>query len=142
MSKIYIASRFGRREEVQCLSDDLESLGYSLTGRWYRKDANTQVNYPKFSEEALRNNEKIALDDWDDILSCEIFITLTEDMSDLPAGAARGGRHCEFGLAIAHDKRIIVIGPREHIFHYLPDVKVYNSVAEFLYDLRNSHIAF
>ena len=39
---------------------------------------------------------------------------------------ATGGRHVEFGLALAQGKRVIivspVVSPRENVFHYLlPD---------------------
>ena len=32
---------------------------------------------------------------------------------------ATGGSHVEFGLALAQGKRVIVVGPRENVFHYL-----------------------
>ena len=32
---------------------------------------------------------------------------------------ATGGRHVEFGLALAQGKRVIIVGPRENVFHYL-----------------------
>ena len=35
----------------------------------------------------------------------------------------RGGRHVEFGLAVADEKRIILVGPRENVFHFLPVVE-------------------
>jgi hypothetical protein len=35
----------------------------------------------------------------------------------------RGGRHVEFGLALAWSKHLIVAGPREHVFHWLPQVR-------------------
>ncbi len=39
---------------------------------------------------------------------------------------ATGGRHVEFGLALAQGKRVIIVGPRENVFHYLlPDSQVF-----------------
>jgi hypothetical protein len=39
---------------------------------------------------------------------------------------ATGGRHVEFGLALAHGKRVFVVGPRENVFHYLlPDSQIF-----------------
>jgi hypothetical protein len=44
----------------------------------------------------------------------------------------RGGRHVEFGLAIGLKKRLIVIGPRENIFHCLPQVELFDSWEDFV----------
>jgi hypothetical protein len=39
---------------------------------------------------------------------------------------ATGGRHVEFGLALAQGKRVIIVGPRENVFHYLlPDAQIF-----------------
>lgn len=46
--------------------------------------------------------------------------------------AARGGRHVEFGVAVASCKRLVVIGPRENIFHHLPRVEVFPTLGEWL----------
>jgi hypothetical protein len=35
-------------------------------------------------------------------------------------------------LGIGLKKQLIVIGPFEHVFHYLPDVVHYNSPEEFM----------
>ena len=35
-------------------------------------------------------------------------------------------RHVEFGLALAQDKGVIIVGPRENVFHYLlPDSQMF-----------------
>ena len=34
-----------------------------------------------------------------------------------------GGLHAEFGMALALRKRLILVGPRENIFHTLPQVE-------------------
>ena len=41
--------------------------------------------------------------------------------------AARGGRHVEFGMGWAWGKRLIVVGPRENVFHLLPTVEQFDS---------------
>ena len=58
------------------------------------------------------------------IAASDIFIAFTEE-PDSPYG--RGGRHVEFGFAMYHYgedhlKAVIVVGPRENIFHALPEV--------------------
>jgi hypothetical protein len=61
---------------------------------------------------------------------------------------ARGGRHVEFGMAYAWGKRLIVVGPREHVFHALPLVEHYpdwaalaNEMAVWAVDMREQRRA-
>ena len=44
----------------------------------------------------------------------------------------RGGRHVEFGMALALGKPIFVYGHKENIFHYLPQVEHTENVVESL----------
>ena len=39
------------------------------------------------------------------------------------AELTRGGRHVEFGMALAWRKRVLVVGPRETVFHTLGQVE-------------------
>ena len=48
------------------------------------------------------------------------------------AWSARGGRHVEFGLALAAGKRLCIVGPRENIFHFLPRVEVFRSTDDLV----------
>lgn len=48
-------------------------------------------------------------------------------------GRGRGGRHVEFGVAVALAKRLVVIGPREHIFHTLDQVEIFSDIHSFLH---------
>jgi hypothetical protein len=41
--------------------------------------------------------------------------------------SSRGGRHVEFGYALGIRKRVILVGPRQHVFHCLPEVEHYPS---------------
>lgn len=43
------------------------------------------------------------------------------------AKISRGGRHVEFGMALAMDKRLVVVGPRENVFHLLPAVEQFDT---------------
>jgi nucleoside 2-deoxyribosyltransferase len=45
-----------------------------------------------------------------------------------------GGRHVEFGYALAKGKRVVVIGERENVFHHHPSVKLHASVDDWLRD--------
>ena len=47
---------------------------------------------------------------------------------------SRGGRHVEFGYALATGKKVRVIGPEENVFHGLPGIAHYKSFDEWLSD--------
>ena len=46
--------------------------------------------------------------------------------------SSRGGRHVEFGIALARSKRLIVVGHRENVFHWLHMVEFYSEWLELL----------
>ena len=60
-----------------------------------------------------------------DIEQADLLAIFTID----PLGPAkpRGGRHWETGFARGLGKEVVVIGPRENIFHFLPEVKQFDS---------------
>lgn len=72
------------------------------------------------SAEAAALRAKFASDDFEDVTAAEIVISFTEPPR---AKANRGGRHVEYGIALARGVRVIVVGHRENIFHWLPQVE-------------------
>lgn len=115
--KVYLASRFSRIEELRGYKAELEAEGVTVTSRWL-----------------LGGHEWVGTDD-DDIPVSELARFAAEDLEDLEAadvlvcftepprsGPARGGRHVEFGWALAQGKPIIVCGYRENVFYCLPAV--------------------
>ena len=69
-----------------------------------------------------------AQEDLIDILTADTLVNFTEE----PRGDSRGARHCEFGIGLALNKKLVIIGPREHAFHFLPQVRCFASWADFL----------
>lgn len=128
MVKIYLAARFGRREECKSIRTQLQSMGYEVTSSWLDLDYSARDSKePTSAPPELR--QQFAKQDIADILAADWFIMLSEE-PDSTAGK-RGGRHCEMGVALATGKRVVVIGPRENIFHFLPQVEVFPTFAEF-----------
>jgi hypothetical protein len=118
--KVYPAARYGRYPEMQLYAHQLCELGYEVTSRWILGD------------HELRSDGQSDADQWatvwaeedrDDLLAADIVVSFTEG-SDVP-GRARGGRHVELGIALAEGKRVLVVGPRENVFHYLGGVDVF-----------------
>lgn len=120
--KFYIAARFSRRPEAHALAKQLNELGHTCTATWITDDSHV-----------TGSDMDCALHDCRDVMACDTLIALTE----VPRGNSRGGRHVEFGMALAANKECVVIGPRETVFHYLPNVKHFPTVAAFMDDALN-----
>jgi hypothetical protein len=55
----------------------------------------------------------------EDVKRADCLISFTEDLT-VP-NTSRGGRHVEFGLALALAKLCYIVGPVENVFHELAD---------------------
>lgn len=137
--KVYLASRYSRHDEMRGVRDVLGSLaGIKVTSRWI--DCHTDVVgdfKESFTVEFLAEHpEKCAplgQHDLDDIRAADTVISFTS------SDGGKGGRHVEFGYALALGKRCIVIGPREHVFHTLTEVEWYPNWARFVMAVARAH---
>jgi len=68
----------------------------------------------------------------EDVIRADCILCFTEEPTEHVSWAARGGRHVEFGVALAMGKRLCVVGPRENIFHHLPRVEQFRSLDDFV----------
>ncbi|HET7326985.1 MAG TPA: hypothetical protein VFJ14_06815 [Nocardioidaceae bacterium] len=120
--KIYLAARYSRHDEMQGVRAVLEALGHTVTSRWIDQHGGEQLE--SATAEVLNiDPESVAHfgeDDIEDLDEAEAVISFTS-----PDGGGKGGRHIEFGMALAWGKRLVIVGPRENIFHTLPEVDVY-----------------
>jgi hypothetical protein len=127
MSRVYLAARYGRREELLAHAVELAEDGHTVTSRWLL--GNQQWDAPTLAaaialeerRETPPEAARFAIEDWADLRTSDVLILFTE-----PPGAiagARGGRHVEFGMAYALGKRCLVVGGRENVFHLLPGVE-------------------
>ena len=126
MTRYYLGPRHARREEMLGHKADLERLGHTVHGRWLTEP------YPATEVQILIDHVlggELANDDLRDICKADTFVAFTELPGVEPN---RGGRHVEFGIAIAREMTLAVVGPRENVFHCLPGVKVYANWAEYL----------
>lgn len=128
--KIYLASRYSRRDELRVIADELRGLGHTITSRWLdttweEKERDSQV-YSSAAPPEYR--EKHSVEDLDDVLAADTFVAFTEE----PRYGGRGGRHIEMGAALAVGKRIIVVGPRENLFYHHPRVLHFASTEDMM----------
>lgn len=117
---IYLAARYSRNPEMREYADELRALGYRVVSRWIHQHGGSLEESLKGPE--LTADPELGLPfanaDLEDIEFADILILFTE-----LNGGGKGGRHTEFGYAVARRKRIIIVGPRENVFHTLPFIQ-------------------
>lgn len=118
---IYLAARFSQHSEMQGVRDVLEVLGHKITSRWIDLHGGDQLESAT-SDQLNVDPEACSvfgIHDIEDMDAAETMISFTT------TGGGKGGRHVEFGYGLATGKRMVLVGPREHIFHTLPQVEHY-----------------
>lgn len=123
---IYLASRYSRFQEMQRYRDQLEAAGHTVTSRWINGDHQIDdAGLSIQSKEAERI--RFAQEARDDLLRADCVISFTEAPR---SSNSRGGRHVEHGMALALNKRVIIVGHRENVFHCLPECEFFQTWQE------------
>lgn len=134
----YFAAAYQRHAEMTARADELERAGLGrVMSSWHREvtpglDESFDAEYlAARPAEAWAHGRR----DLADLSSADAIVSFTE------GAPARGGRHVEHGFAISlhesddprvYQTRLIVVGPREHVFHCHPDTEVYPTWDAFL----------
>lgn len=118
--KIYLASRYSRAPQLRECRADLESLGHVVTSRWI--EGGHELDRNGSLEAQASERTRFATEDWSDMAAADCVISFTEEPRKTNT---RGGRHVEFGGALALGKRCIVVGWRENVFHCLSNVEFF-----------------
>lgn len=132
----YFAATYDRNAEMRGYRDELVAAmpGCSVSSRWIDQHGGTALE----AVTAARLNShpaecwKYGLADIEDMSKAGTVALFTGD-----GPSARGGRHTEFGMALneldAHNtSRLVIVGPRENVFHCHPDVEAYPTWQSFL----------
>lgn len=117
--RIYLAARFDRGAEMLDVAAALSRAGHFVTSRWIH---GRQAGPDLVS----------AVEDVEDLASADCLVSFTEYPTQGVPWAARGGRHVEFGIALASGKRLCIVGPRENVFHHVPRVEVFIDLADLI----------
>ncbi len=105
--RIYLASNYSTRPQMRAHAAILQTLGHTVTCEW--------INGTHGGDDRASYAE-IDLRDLDAAESVIFF-------SEAPMGSrTRGGKHVEFGYALAKGKRIYIVGPCVNVFHHLPQI--------------------
>ncbi len=135
----YFAARYSRHAEMRgCRAQLLAAIpGASVSSRWIDQHGG---DLPEaFSADALNTDAygcwPFGQADLEDLASSAAIVSFT-------GSGGRGGRHVEHGVAIAYADnspmlglgqfRLIVVGPREHIFHCHPATEAFPDFDTFL----------
>lgn len=106
--KVYIAAPFQFKSDARARKQELEAAGIVVTSRWI--DEETSVGFGTPDE-----NRAFALMDLDDVRAADVLVLLN------PPGFEQkgtGGRHVEFGAALAMGMSCVILGLRSNVFHY------------------------
>jgi nucleoside 2-deoxyribosyltransferase len=129
--KAYIAARYSQKNEMKQVADILhEKLGMEITSSWLQEPHIATITMDELPiEEILSYAER----DMQDIDNADIVILFSIDPL---IASVRGGRHVETGYALAKQKPIYVVGPKENIFHELSCFKHFSTIAELIVILK------
>ena len=117
MLRVYLASPYGRKEDLRNYAIELQSLGMVVTSRWLDEPDKPTVQLHEVAHTTLR---EYATRDIDDVTTADVMVLFTDPTKTI----IRAGRHVEFGMALALNIPILVVGlEHENIFHMLPEVK-------------------
>lgn len=122
--KIYLAAQFKEQKLMREWRKLLRQNGHYVTSRWLEVSETTEKE--SASVEAAK--------DLHDIHASEIVISHTINRGDLFTG---GGRHIEFGFALALEKKLINVGGYESVFHQLPQVITVSTIEQAIEIVNN-----
>lgn len=151
---IYLASRYSRREELCGYRTLLQKHGHVVNARWLNgKHQISDAGVPIGDEgerlvegdcgstdpAAAALRQSFAEEDLRDLLEADCIISFTEPPRST---ASRGGRHVEHGFVLGwnriaameglNTKRVIVVGYRENLFHWIPEVEFVDTWEQLL----------
>lgn len=129
--KIYFAGRYGRREELKRIAEEIEErFQYvEVTSRWLNGEHES-----KDGSASVEEMGECAQEDLADIERSDMVWCFTEE----PGVCSRGGRHVELGYALdlfGDWNWISIIGPVENVFCALPNVRRFAAVEEAIQTL-------
>ena len=122
---VYVAGPFEHRDLAEEAAVQLREAGLNVVSTWHDPDSDEmgyedekgEARAKAFAGYAIRDLAE--LDRADEIL-----------LYSLPGG--KGGKDFEMGYMVANGMAVSVIGPQTHVFHFLPEVRHFGSVSEYI----------
>lgn len=128
--KVYLAADFDRKAELKGYANDLWDADVIVTSSWLDmpdvagqgSDAQTDsaIATMAVGPRSDAKAEDMASLDLRDVQRADLLVAFTTGFK------ARGGRHVETGVALSRPgRRVLLVGPRENVFHFHPAVTVF-----------------
>lgn len=124
--RVYLASSYTRKEELQGYAAQLKSAGFEVTSRWLREKHGAHVQQHELTR---RFNRETSQKDLIDINRSDLFVIFTRPEKE------RGGMFVEMGWALHMGLPVVIVGLRVNVFCYLPRLKQFDTFEELLNDL-------
>jgi len=127
--RYYFAAPYSRHPEMrECRTQLVAAIPtVTVTSRWI--DCHDGALEQSYTPEVLAAEPDRCwvhgAADLADIIAADTLVSFT-------GAGGKGGRHIEHGYALALEKRIVIIGLPENIFHCHPWTERYDTWAEFL----------
>lgn len=140
MDKIYLAARYSRNDEMRMYRDWFTRNGFTVTSRWI--DCHPDITgtpqltasfTPGFLTASPELCYQFAEYDLEDLDAADTIVNFTT-----VDGGGKGGRHVEFGYALGKNKNVVIVGPRENVFHTIPEIRQYDDWQSFVVDIRRN----
>lgn len=126
-TKIYVAASYPRKSEAVEVAFLLtNNRNNTIVSDWITM----KEGYDSSDIEIIR----YALRDFKQVKSCDVFVCLIGD------DQSRGGSHTELGISLALEKRVILIGEFNQIFHWYPKCEQYKTINYFKDELKNGNL--
>jgi len=135
-TKLYLAAAYCRAPDMLAVRDTLtRDLGFEVTSRWMGYTAEAR-RLSELAEGIGQLDRAVPFADADlaDLEAADVVIVFTSD------DPTNGGYHTELGVALGTHKPIILVGPRQNVFHSLPRVVHYDNITALLDDLHADRI--
>jgi nucleoside 2-deoxyribosyltransferase len=130
--KLYLAGFFNRQADLLGMAEELQNSGFEVISRWLQERPGEALSY-----QDKRYTAQVDLEDIDNSDAMVFFSARSRDYREIPVQSlTRGGRHVEFGYALAKGKPIVIFGQQENVFHYLKGLYFATDVKDLVETLK------
>lgn len=110
---VYVAAPYQMKPQAATVAAVLRGKGHKVSSTWHDRED--------------ENDEATARRDLEEVEACEAFLLINPEEWDR---SGTGGRHVEFGYALARSKDMIIFGVRSNLFHQFEAIRFIGSLEE------------
>ncbi len=121
-TRVYLSATSSQRRDVESAAQELRAIGLIVCSSWH---CNGPLGRLVPDEAQTRGTADLC-----ELRTADMLVAFSALPSTEHPG--RGGRHVELGFALALGLETYLVGPAEHVFHYVPEVRHVVDLAELL----------